>query len=149
MHSGGKMIHQAWCQQKVMGHSDAAKRVADTYNLHRIGLEYDAIGKWFACALSDGRSDNVAYDSKRDAIIHQHHNEQYYTFIKIGPPTMDECEAEVMLKTARSLHDKGIRMTDPDETHGGREVIKRLTVEDQLAQARGFNTNLIIPGRLN
>ena len=149
MHCRVKMMHQAWCQQKLVGHSDAAKRVCDTYNLHRVALGYDAIGKWIACALSDGRSDNEAYDSKRDAVRHQHHNEQYYTFVKIGPPSMDLCEAEVMLKTQRSLYDKGLRMSDPDDKSGGREVIKRLTVEDQLQQAIGRNTNLIIPGRLN
>lgn len=143
------MQHQSWCQQAVMGHSDAAQRVCDAYNLHRVALGYDAIGKWIACALADGRSDNVAYDSKRHAVVHQHHNEQYYTFIKIGPPSMNECEAEVMLKTARCLYDKGMRLTDPDDAHGGKDVIKRVSVEDQLAQANGLNTNLIIPGRMN
>lgn len=142
-------MHEAWCTQKVMGHSDAAKRVCDEYNLHRLALGYDAIGKWFACALADGQSDHVAYDSKLMAVRHQHHNEMNFTFIKIGPPTMNVCEAEVMLKTARSLHDKGMRLTDPDDAHGGRDVIKRSTVEDQMAQANGYSQNIIIPGRMN
>lgn len=141
--------HQAWCQCQAYGHSDAAKRVADAYNLHRIALGYDAIGKWIACRMEDGRSDNVAYDTRRHAVIHQHNNEDRCTFIKIGPQSMNQCEAEVMLKVARSLYDKGFRLTDPDDVHGGRDVIKRASVEDQLAQARGFSTNLIIPGRLN
>lgn len=140
-------MHEAWCRQKAMGHSDAAKRVCDEYNLHRLALGYDAIGKWFACALADGTSDHVAYDNKLSAVRHQHHNEQYYTFIKIGPPTMNQCEAEVMLTTARSLYDKGLRLTDPDDTHGGKDVIKRSSVEDQLALSRGISQNLIIPGR--
>lgn len=142
-------IHQSWCQQRVMGHSDAAKRVRDVYALHQLALGLEASDKWIACALADGRSDNVLYDNKRDAVAHQHHNEQRYTFIKINPHTMNECEAEVMLKVARSLHDKGFRLADPDDAHGGKEVIKRSSIEDVLAQANGRNTNLILPGRQN
>lgn len=143
------MNHEPWCQQKALNHTDAAKRLCDVYNLHRIGAGDDAIGKWFAAALADGRSDNVLYATKQECVSHQHHNEQYYTYIKIVPPSMRICEAEVMLKTARSLYDMGLRMADPDHKRGGLDVIKRLSVEDQLAQARGWNTNLIIPGRLN
>lgn len=139
--------HEPWCQHKALGHSDAAKRISDTYNLHRIGAGDTSIGKWFASALHDGRSDDVLYDNKRECVCHQHHNEQYYTYIKIAPNSMNPCEAEVMLKTARALYDKGMRIADPDHARGGLDVIKRLTVEDQLAQARGKNTNLIMPGR--
>ena len=142
-------IHQSWCQQHLMGHSDAAKRVVDAYALHQLALGLEATGKWIACALVDGQSDGVLYDSKRHAAAHQHHNEQYFTFIKINPHTMNQCEAEVMLKIARSLYDKGFRLTDPDDAHGGKEVIKRSSIEDVLAQANGFNTNLILPGRQN
>lgn len=138
-------IHEPWCQQKLMGHSDAAKRLADTYNLHRIGAGYDAIGKWIAAALADGRTDDVLYDDKQAAVRHQHHNEDYYTFVKIGPQSMNACEAEVMMKTARSLYDKGLRLADPDHKRGGLDLIKRVSVEDQLAQASGRNTNLIMP----
>lgn len=137
--------HEPWCRQKAMNHSDAAQRVYDTYNLHRLALGYDAIGKWFACALSDGRTDHVLYDSKYDAVTHQHHNEQYYTFIKIVPPMMKKCEAEVVLTTARKVYDAGMRVADPDHKYGGQTLIKRVTAEDQLAQSRGKNTNLIMP----
>lgn len=137
--------HQSWCRQKALGHSDAAKRLADTYNLHRMALDLDAVGKWFAVSLAEGRSDNVLYDSKVDCVRHQHHNESLYAFIKIAPPTMDACEAEVMLRTNRSLYDNGMRMADPDHKHGGPDVIKRLTVEDQLAQSLGINTGLVMP----
>lgn len=139
------MIHEPWCQQKAFGHSDSAKRLCDMYNLHRIGAGIDCVGKWFAAALSDGRSDGVLYDNKQECVRHQHHNEQHYTYIKMAPSSMNECEAEVMLKTARNLYDMGLRMVDPDHKRGGLDVIKRLTVEDQLAQTRGRNTNLYMP----
>ena len=135
--------HAAWCQAPT--HSDAAKRMAGTYNLHRIGAGIDAVGKWFAAALEDGRSDNTLYDSKLACVTHQHHREQYYTYIKIVPTGMAECEAEVMLKTARTMYKNGMRMTDPDHKHGGPDLITRLTVEDQLQMARGVVTNLKMP----
>jgi len=139
------MNHEPWCRQNAFGHTDAAKRLSDSYNLHRVVLGYDAIGKWISAALADGRGDDTLYDSKQHAVSHQHHNEQYYTFVKIGPSSMNACEAEVMLKTARSLYDKGLRLADPDHARGGLDVIKRLSVEDQLAQSNGRNTNLLMP----
>lgn len=139
------MMHTQWCQQKAFGHSDAAKRICDIYNLHRLAIGLDAVGKYFASALADGRSDDTLYDTKLDCVLHQHHNEDYYTFIRIGPQSMVVCEAEVMLKTARTLYDNGLRLADPDHVRGGREVIKRLSVEDQMAQSQGRNTNLIMP----
>lgn len=139
------MDHQPWCRMKAMGHTDAAQRLYDTYNLHRLAIGNDAIGKWFTVAMADGRSDNVLYDTKRECVQHQHHNEQYYAFVKIIPPSMQLCEAEVMLTTARKLFEGGLRIADPDDKHGGKDVIKRLSVEDQLAQSRGLNTNLTMP----
>lgn len=137
-------VHEPWC--KAPSHSDAAKRLSDTYNLHRIGMGLDSVGKWFGASLAEGRSDDdTLYDSKRDCVLHMKHNEQYYTYIKISPGGMVPCEAEVMIKTARNLYDKGMRMTDPDHKHGGPDLITRLTVEDQLWQARGVVRNLKMP----
>jgi hypothetical protein len=129
----------------MMGHSDPAKRLCDIYNLHRVGAGEASIGKWIAVRLSDGVSDNTLYDNKVECVRHQHHNEDFYTFVKIVPPSMRICEAEVMLQTARSLYDKGLRMADPDHKRGGLDVIKRLSIEDQMAQAHGRNTNLKMP----
>lgn len=120
-------------------HSDAAKRVTDVYNLHRVADPYGCIGFWIACALADGSSDGVLYETKQDAIRHQHHNENYYTFIQIVPSTMTECEAEVMLKVARMAYDKGWRITDGLSRH---DLIKRLGWEDQSALSNGIVTNV-------
>ena len=133
------MNHQFRCPIKT-DHSDAAKRVSDIYNLHRIADAYGNIGFWFACALADGQSDMGLYESKQDAIRHQHHNENYYTFIQIVPSSMTPCEAEVMLKTARMIYDAGGRISDGFSRH---DLIKRLGWEDQLAQSTGIAQNLI------
>lgn len=137
--------HESYCQHKVSGHTDAAKRMADTWNLHKIGAGYDAIGKWIAVALADGTSDDVLYDNKVAAVRHQRHNEQYFAFLKIGPPSMTECDAEVMIETHRRMYKAGMRMADPDHKHGGPDLITRLTVSDQLAQSRMVVQNLEMP----
>lgn len=137
--------HQPWCQLKGWVHTDAAKRMTDEYNLHRVAAGYDAIGKWIACALQDGTSDHVLYDDKLSAVTHQRHNESRYVFIKINPSSSNPCEMEVMLRTSRRLYDAGMRMTDPDHKHGGPSVIRRLMVEDELNFMRGAVTNLVMP----
>lgn len=141
-------FHAVGCRSNK-DHSDAAKKVSDTYNLHRIAgdtMGIQANRKWFACALNDGESDGILYDTKRDAIHYQHHNEQWYTFICIGPHSMTPCEAEVMLAVARRAYDNGMRLVDPEDAKGGRELIKRSTREDMRALAYGMATNLIMPG---
>jgi len=137
------MIHQRGCPQ-TSEHSDAAKKVADTYNLHRVAQGYDAIGCWFAAALEDGSSDGTLYDSKPQAIKHQKNNEEYYTYIQIVPSSMTICDAEIMINVARRAYSNGMRLSDGDSR---RELIKRLTREDQVAMSRGIITNPKI-GRL-
>lgn len=131
-------------------HSDAAKRISDQYALHRIGAGYDALGKWFAAALADGRSDGVLYDSRGDAVRHQHHNEAYYLFIPIRPGPLTVCDAQTLLKCDRLLAATQRAMLDRDHRAGGRQVISRLAMEDQRAQVRSIltgsaPTNLILP----
>lgn len=123
------------------GHTDAAQRVYDTYHLHRTADIHNAVGNWFAAALSDGRSDGQIYPSKKAAIRHQHHNEMYYTYIQITPANMSVCAAEAMLTVARRMYDAGFRMTDPDDQR--REPIIRSSAEDQFAfVTHGISTGL-------
>lgn len=139
------MRHDRGCPKIGQGHSDAAKRIYDTYHLHRSVDLYNAIGKWFAAALNDGSTDGVLYDSKRDAVIHQHHNEQFYTFLQITPANITICNAEVMLTVARRMYDAGLNLTDPDHVHGGPDHIKRTSIEDMKALVHGKATNLVMP----
>lgn len=143
-------MHDLNCPSQDGPHSDAAKRTADTYNLHQAAIGADAIGQWFAVALSDGDSDGELYETKRDAVRHQRHNEQRYAFVRIVPSSMSTCEASSFLATNRAAHDAGMRLADPDHRAGGRELIPRLTVEDERARVgallgRCRPTNLILP----
>jgi hypothetical protein len=142
-------MHNVHCpieSRTANGHSDAARRIADTYNLHRIADLYGNIGKWFACRLDDGTSDNVLYDSKASAIRHQKHNENYYTFIQIVPAQMTMCEADVMLRIARMAYDAGMRNTG-DESRV--DFIKRIGWEDQIALSKGIVTNIRLGRKSN
>jgi hypothetical protein len=134
------MNHSPWCRQKAFDHSDAAKRCSDQYELHRMALGDDAVGKWIAVALVDGSSDGVAYDGKRDAITHQHHNEQYYAYIQICPTGMSPCEAEAYLKIHREMYDKGMRLADPDHAKGGHSMIPALTNEDMRSRFQSIRS---------
>lgn len=144
------VAHDLNCPRTKAAHSDAAKRVSDSYNLHRAAAGHDAIGQWFAAALADGRTDQVLYPSKLAAAAHQHHDEQRYAFVRIGPFSMSPCEAESLLVVQRVAERRGLPRVDLDHRAGGLEVIPRLTVEDQRAQVaailgRGRPTNLILP----
>lgn len=140
------MQHDPYCPRNRADHDDAAKRAADQHNLHIAAGAHNAVGKWIAIALADGDSDGVLYDSKTDAIRHQHHNEMYYMFVCVGPASLSVCEMASFLHTNRMMHDAGIPLTDP------REVIRRVTVEDDRSLMRSIASrgrlrpsNLIIP----
>jgi hypothetical protein len=142
-----RLIHQIRCpienRTQWGGHSDAAMRIADTYRLHRLADLYGSMGKVIACRLDTGESDNVLYDSRPSAISHQKNSENYFTFIQITPADMTPCEAEIMIKVARMSYDKGARNTDG---FGNREIIKRLSWEDEIAQSKGIVTNVRLEG---
>lgn len=148
--------HDAGCKYarpESGGHSDAAKRASDWHNLHRaVGL--DTIGRYIAVALSDGSSDGILYDTKRDAVRHQHHNENFYAFMAIQVASVTVCAAESFLYTHRLVYKAGGRMSDPDHYGGGRQIIPRLQKEDHARQDYALSmrglvkpSNLIIPGR--
>lgn len=130
-------------------YGDAARRVADTYALHRLADPIGNIGQWFAVRLSDGSSDMSLYPSKKECIRHQTGDEQLYAYVQIVPATMSPHDAEIFLRTHRKLYDAGIRLVDPDHSAGGLDLITRVSREDQLANVRaalrkGKPSNLIL-----
>jgi hypothetical protein len=118
--------------------SDEAKRVSDEYGLHRVADPHGSIGRWIACRLTDGTSDHVLYDSKSDAVAHQHHDERFYTFIQLGPWPMTPVEAQTRLDVDRRMYDAGLRLADKGAKNGGMDMIRRVSQEDQLAQLRSL-----------
>jgi hypothetical protein len=135
------MIHEVRCPYNETGkdHSDEAKRVSDTYRLHRLADPIGSIGHFFAVSLADGRSDNVLYDTRRECVTHQHHNESYYFYIQIRPCDMNACQAESALSGARKVaRTPGMQLTDRDHRAGGRSLIPRVTEEDQRQMLRSL-----------
>lgn len=133
--------------------SDAAKRVHERYNLHRVADPIGSVGKWFAANLADGVSTDDLYDSKREAVRHQHHDEWFYWFIQVGPWPMDELMAETGLDVQRRARKAGLGQADRDHDGGGIDVIRRTNAEDQKSQiralfGRGGNAvaGLLLPG---
>lgn len=128
------MDHDSDCPFRGLAeHSDGARRCSDSVNTHYVALGFDAIRKWVAVRLSDGGSDGVLYDTKRDAVRHQLF-EQQCAYVCISPGGMNPCQAESYLATMRKYYDAGWRLPDPNDEHGGREPIRRLTAEDQARQ---------------
>lgn len=117
------------------GHTDAARRLADWYNMHRIAGATRGV---IAVALADGNSDGTLYEDRASAVAHQHHNERWYCYVRITAPTMTICEAESVMRWQRQAAE--IAPPQLDEPGGGFEVIPRLNREDvkrQLAAMQG------------
>lgn len=135
-------------------HTDAAKRCADGYNVHlaagmAMGFPNPHVGKFIAVRLADGGSDQVLYDSYRDAVRHQHHDEQWRAYIRVVPHAMTACSAESYLRTHRLFFENGWRLPDRDDRHGGRAPILLEAGENQLALIRALERREFIrlPGR--
>lgn len=130
-----RVTHDPGCPLNgIAEHSDAARRASDAVNLHIAALgPGEAMRRWVAIRLADGGSDGTLYASKRDAVRHQL-REQQCAYVCLPPSGMNACQAESYLSAQRKLYAAGFRLVDPDDAHGGRQVIPRLTREDQARQ---------------
>lgn len=118
-------------------HSDAAKRFADWYNLHKAaGMTRGFI----AVALADGASDGDVYESREDAVACTFPNERWFFFASLAQPSMTICAAESLLRYKRVMNEMEGAHTDRDAPHGGLEVIPRLAMEDVEAQIEAVRT---------
>lgn len=99
---------------------DAARRMADAVNgfVHaeealRDRGEHRERPAYVAIDLADGSCpDNTLYDSRQEATRFQKSDYRFY--VKIGPATMSEREALVVLMYARSAYKKGVVFTEEE-----------------------------------
>lgn len=91
--------------------SDAARRLADAWNLHAQFPENN--GKWLAVRLQDATGDGVIYDSREAAITHQSMPE-YCCYAQLRPMPMKPCEAQDFLDFHRLVFDAGHRGLDAE-----------------------------------
>ena len=146
------LLHDPQCDFGRREHGDAAKRIADTHNLHRTagtGLGLDKVGQVFAVALADGSTDGELYPDMKTAIRHQKHNATWYAYLRVNRHAMTECQAASLLRLHRDADEAGLKFVDRDDRSFGAEVIDRLTVEDQQRMTRAITAQTWIPGRTN
>lgn len=100
--------------------------MADILNLHMtFGSMEDLRDKFMAIRLSDGGSDGAIYDSKQDAVKHQVHEQQcyYVSFRGLNPGGINAYECSVVLQFQRDAYKAGMRLIDPDDRTGGKQVL--------------------------
>ncbi len=112
----------------AFGFDDASKRCADQVNLHAVA---GGFGRWVAIRLSDGGSDGVLYDTRRDAIRHQLH-ETLCAYIVVPLIGMQYREAQAVLHVHRKTYDQGHRMADPE----GRQAEPMIPIREESYRGR-------------
>lgn len=105
---------------------DAGKRASDLLNVVLLGHGWDTVKhQCMAIRLGDGSSDGVLYENRSDAIRHQLHEQQcYYVYFRnLGPGGADAREMAIMLEFQRRAYAAGLRLVDPDNPAGSRELL--------------------------
>jgi len=122
------------------GHSDAAKRLSDTYQLHRL---MGHTSGWIAVRLADADSDHTVYETREAAVNHQHHNERWFAFVELIAPSMTVCEAASVLAWQRQA--ANLVPAQRGEAGGGLVVIPRLGLEEIDRQSLALAGGLALP----
>jgi hypothetical protein len=106
---------------------DAAKRAFDIVRGLAVWNDYDTRihSPYLAIRLSDGGSDQTLYDTKRDAVRHQLDETQcaYFSFRESPNGFGSPRDAAVFLAFHRLAYDRGFRLPDPDDRHGGHDLV--------------------------
>jgi hypothetical protein len=117
------------------GHSDAAKRLSDTYTLHKTA---GTIRGWIAVRYADGTGGQVVYDTRGEAVKDCWPWEDQFFYCSLAERSMTVCAAESVLRYRRVMAE--MERPDRDMRGGGLEVIPRLANEDQEAQIQAVRT---------
>lgn len=117
------------------GHSDAAKRFSDTYNLHKAA---GTARGWIAVAYADGTGGQTLYAGRQDAVADRWPYEDRYFYCCLDAPGMSVCAAESVLRFKRVM--AAMERPDRDMRGGGLQVIPRAAIEDQEAQIAAIRT---------
>jgi len=92
---------------------------------------------FLAIKLADGSTDGVLYESKQAAVKHCKGNEQWYAFFSFRTAPggfASPKEAAIFLAYHRMVYDQGGRLPDPDDRHGGPDMIMPTTREQVMEQ---------------
>lgn len=113
---------------------DAAKRAFDIVKGLAVFTSWEERVRqspYVAIRLSDGGSDQRMYDTKRDAIRAQLHEQQcaYFSFRNNPNGFESPKHAAVFLAFHRHAYDNGFRLPDPDDVNGGGDLVMPDAVE--------------------
>lgn len=111
------------------GHSDAAKRLSETYSLHRVAGTRQG---WIAVRYSDGSGGLTVYDTRAQAVADRWPWEDEYLYVLLQQSSMSVCAADSLLRYKRIMAE--MEKPDRDARSGGPEVIPALASEDAEAQ---------------
>lgn len=117
------------------GHSDAAKRLADTYGLHKAA---GTAAGWIAVSYSDGSGGLTVYATRGEAVADCWPWEDRFFYCSLAERGMSICAAESVLRFKRVMAQ--MERPDRDLPGGGLEVIPRVAIEDQEAQIAAVRT---------
>jgi hypothetical protein len=114
-----KCAHGNYVCELCVKASDAAKRFSDGVNaLLAFTQPWEARNKWVVIGLQDGSVDSTLYDTREDAMAHQHGNEARFFYMPLGNflQGLKLIDAECILMFQRDAYDAGLRVTDsPDK----------------------------------
>ena len=118
------------------GHSDAAKRFSDIFNLHRAA---GTTSGWIAVRYSDGSGGDDVFDTREEAVecMWPYEDRHFYATLAAAP-SMSVCAAESVLRWRRIMSEA--ERPDRDVTGGGLEVIEYLTAEDRAVAETAART---------
>jgi hypothetical protein len=93
-------------------YTDDARRMADVMNLHAVCKSRG----WAVFALANGTSDNVAYETREEAVMAKRWDRDNFLYLQIPAGGVnDPAEMQACLDYARALHKAGYRLPDPRE----------------------------------
>lgn len=124
---------------------DSAKRAYDTVRLHVQFATWEERVQgepYVALRLSDGGSDGRRYATKRDAVRAQLHEQQcaYFSFRNAPNGFGSYRDAAIFLAFNRAAYDAGMRLPDPDDAHGGPDLVMPAPAEKLRDQLRRLLT---------
>jgi len=125
------------CSQCIVA-DDAAKRAWEQLKNIAVHTDWETrINSVVTIRLSDGHCDGTLYESKQAAVKHCRGNEQWYAFFAFrSAPTgfASPRDAAVFLEYHRQAYDQGWRLPDPDDPHGGPDMIMPTPAEHVFMQ---------------
>jgi len=118
---------------------ESAKRLSDAINGLVTFTDLETlVHRWLAVRLRDGFTDRTLYDTRADAVrLTTNSDPCAYLSLRFCPAGMAEREAFAWLRLQRDAYDArdiGIRLVDPEATHGGHDFMMPITTEEVRAE---------------